>query len=56
MHLRKVGLSVFLQLLHDRRTVDVGMSIGSTIDWTCQLPFRFTDEFAKVDVEVKPGN
>lgn len=35
--------------------LDIGMDNGSAVDWTYQMPFKFTGKIAKVDVEVKPG-
>jgi arylsulfatase len=35
--------------------LDIGLDSGSPVDWTYQMPFKFTGKIAKVDVEVKPG-
>lgn len=35
--------------------LDIGLDNGSPVDWTYQLPFKFTGKIAKVDVEIKPG-
>jgi arylsulfatase len=34
--------------------VDIGMDNGSAVDWTYQMPFKFTGKIDKVVVEVKP--
>jgi arylsulfatase len=34
--------------------VDIGMDIGSPIDFTYKLPFAFTGKVEKVDIELKP--
>jgi hypothetical protein len=33
--------------------MDVGMDVGSAVDFTYQLPFTFTGEIEKVTVELK---
>jgi arylsulfatase A-like enzyme len=35
--------------------VDIGMDIGSPIDFTYQLPFAFTGKIEKVTIELKPS-
>jgi arylsulfatase len=35
--------------------IDVGMDIGSPIDFTYALPFAFTGKIDKVTIELKPG-
>ncbi len=34
--------------------VDIGMDVGSPIDFTYKLPFAFTGSIEKVDIELKP--
>ena len=34
--------------------LDVGMDVGSPIDFTYQLPFAFTGKIEKVTIELKP--
>ncbi|SNS79503.1 arylsulfatase [Sphingomonas laterariae] len=36
--------------------VDIGMDTGSPIDFTYQLPFKFTGKIERVEIEVKPGH
>jgi arylsulfatase len=35
--------------------VDIGMDVGSPIDFTYKLPFTFTGRIEKVDIELKPA-
>jgi len=35
--------------------LDIGLDSGSPVDWTYQLPFKFTGKIDKVTVEIKPG-
>jgi arylsulfatase len=35
--------------------LDVGMDNGSAVDWTYQMPFKFTGRIERVEIEVKPG-
>ncbi|WP_235506713.1 arylsulfatase [Altererythrobacter sp. Root672] len=35
--------------------LDIGIDNGSAVDWTYQMPFKFTGKIERVDVEVKPG-
>src|SRR5262249_18355343 len=34
--------------------LDIGMDIGSPIDFTYELPFKFTGKIEKVEIELKP--
>jgi arylsulfatase len=34
--------------------LDIGMDVGSAVDFTYQLPFVFTGKIEKVDIELKP--
>jgi hypothetical protein len=34
--------------------LDVGLDTGSAVDFTYQLPFRFSGEVAKVSIEIRP--
>jgi len=36
--------------------LDIGMDVGSAVDWTYALPFKFTGKIERVEVEVKPGH
>jgi arylsulfatase len=35
--------------------LDIGMDVGSPVDFTYQLPFAFTGKIEKVDIELKPA-
>ncbi len=43
-------------VLARREGVDIGMDVGSPIDFTYQLPFAFTGRIEKVTVELKPAD
>ncbi|HEY7211304.1 MAG TPA: hypothetical protein VH477_13590, partial [Bryobacteraceae bacterium] len=34
--------------------VDIGMDVGSPIDFSYKLPFAFTGKIEKVEIELKP--
>jgi arylsulfatase len=34
--------------------LDIGMDVGSPVDFTYELPFAFTGKIAQVEIELKP--